>query len=353
MSKFVDQKYYGPEPKPLTELFPPSSEVYSKAFTWYAYTCDDDLKRKWTLEWLESKYTKKQLDLIAKQHISNVTAAVARMLKLGWTLPQSFIDNFNNKILTFLDKPDDKKEAPVVLVQERIKEKKYQVIADFEEQVDKFFETYTSNFEPYDYFNLNQISQVIANSVTEYYQKQLDELKAIKTDKDLIEAYSYLNKKQLKSYIEFMTLIVDDSVRWSSNKKKQTVRKPRKAKVEPASQQVSKMAFQTDFKDLKLVSIDPATIIGATSLWVYNTKTRHLTVYNSVDGGLKVKGTTIKNFNELLSIKKKLRKPSETINTVLTSGKVVLRNLMDTLTTTQTAMNGRINDQTILLRVLK
>jgi hypothetical protein len=90
------------------------------------------------------------------------------------------------------------------------------------------------------------------------------------------------------------------------------------------------------------------------SLWVYNTKTRKLGVYHADDaGGLSVKGSTILNFNESKSIQKKLRKPEQLIPEVLNGGKVFLRNVMDGIRAVDSKLTGRVNTDTILLKVTK
>ena len=103
-----------------------------------------------------------------------------------------------------------------------------------------------------------------------------------------------------------------------------------------------------------LKSIPPEKVIGANQLWVYNTKTKVLAVYHSDNAkGFTVKGSTLQNFDEKLSIGKRLRKPEKTLPTVLESGKIKLRKIMEELTTMQLNLTGRINDDTILLRVEK
>jgi hypothetical protein len=69
--------------------------------------------------------------------------------------------------------------------------------------------------------------------------------------------------------------------------------------------------------------------------------------------GLSVKGTTVIGIDSTASMKKTLRKPEASINTMLTSSKIQLKKFMDTLTTKPTEANGRINIDTILLRVIK
>jgi hypothetical protein len=103
---------------------------------------------------------------------------------------------------------------------------------------------------------------------------------------------------------------------------------------------------------LKLVSVSPTDIIGSTELWVYNTKSRKLGKYVSAEyQTLSVKGTSIINFNENLSICKTLRKPEEKLKEFKAAGKVQLRKFLDDINATDTKMNGRLNEETILLKV--
>jgi len=87
---------------------------------------------------------------------------------------------------------------------------------------------------------------------------------------------------------------------------------------------------------------------------VYNIKTRKLGVYQAADAaGLNVKGSSIQNFAESKSVSKKLRKPSVTIPEVLKGGKVALRNILNDIRAVESALTGRINNDTILLRTVK
>ena len=71
------------------------------------------------------------------------------------------------------------------------------------------------------------------------------------------------------------------------------------------------------------------------------------------DSGLAVKGSTLLNINEQETKSKKLRKPEVTVPEVMTAGKVPLRKVFDSLSTGFLKTNGRINKDTILLRVVK
>ena len=114
------------------------------------------------------------------------------------------------------------------------------------------------------------------------------------------------------------------------------------------------MKYLAEDKLLKIASIRPVDIIGGTELWVYNSRTRKLGRYVADDYAktLSVKGTTIIGHDETKSIQKTLRKPSEQLKQFMNLGKVHIRKYLDTVKTTETLMNGRINADTLLLKVL-
>ena len=125
-------------------------------------------------------------------------------------------------------------------------------------------------------------------------------------------------------------------------------------KVKTKDQVVSKLKFLVSFDELGLKSISPSDILGASQLWVYNTKTRKLGVYHAEHaGGLAVKGSAITDFVPSKSVQKILRKPAEKVPEVLKAGKLALRTFMDDIKTAETGLTGRINADTILLRIVK
>jgi hypothetical protein len=129
-------------------------------------------------------------------------------------------------------------------------------------------------------------------------------------------------------------------------------RKPRAKKVVPADKLIAKLKYKKSDEPLKLVSINPADIIGSKELWVYNTKTRKLGKYVASEyQELSVKGASITGFSEMLSIQKTLRKPVDQLKDFKAAGKVQLRKFLDDIKATDTKMNGRINEEIMLLKV--
>jgi hypothetical protein len=75
-------------------------------------------------------------------------------------------------------------------------------------------------------------------------------------------------------------------------------------------------------------------------------------VYNAENAkGLTVKGSTLQNFNAETSIGKRLRKPEVTIKELLEAGKIKLKKILSELSTKESLLTGRLNSDTIIVRV--
>jgi hypothetical protein len=175
----------------------------------------------------------------------------------------------------------------------------------------------------------------------------------------LKEGYAHLKKADIAKYrkaIEALNTELDFIIDQAK-----ATRKPRKPKVKSASKQVEKLKFCKADSKYSLASVDPAAIVGANELWVFNVKTRKLGKYiasnqdpkgmNRDGTGLSVKGTTIQGYDENLSVQKTLRKPPEQLKEFKAAGKVALRKFLDEIPTTDTKLNGRCNPDTVLLKV--
>ena len=120
------------------------------------------------------------------------------------------------------------------------------------------------------------------------------------------------------------------------------------------------MKFQVADGTLGIASITPTDVVYANEVWIYNTKSRKIGVYHASNkdpkalgregAGLMVKGTTLQNFDEKMSIQKTLRKPAEQIKNWTGNAKTKFNKAFDEVKTTPTKLNGRINDTTIILR---
>jgi hypothetical protein len=253
----------------------------------------------------------------------------------------------------------DDTPAPVVVVdrgpsiQDRLNEKISEIAGDLEGAID---EVVTSKFNtmpsPFAIMQ-DRAKGMHANKLVDIFKKRRSEFDDVLNtkDADVREGYSNFTKPQLKKMVAYCDTIITDAMKIAGEAK--VNRKPRKRKAKTPDQLVSKVQYCEKFDDLKLVSIKPKDMIGAMQLWVFNTKTRKLGVYHADDaGGFSVKGTTITNYTESKSISKTVRKPDQTLPEVLKAGKIALRNVLTGIATKESLLNGRINSDIVLLRVL-
>ena len=242
-------------------------------------------------------------------------------------------------------------------IQDRVREAAYKMTEEIEDAIDGF-QTDPDNFDPKAFKMLNllkgkEVKAAHARIIKTFYSRDLAELEELasgKGDEQLREAYSHRSKKQIKNLIAFYQEIMMACDMLAQEAK--VNRAPRKTKAVPKEKLIAKLKFKKTDEPLKLVSINPVDIIGASELWIFNIKTRKLGKYVATEfNTLNVKGTTITNFDEFKSIQKTIRKPEEKLKEFKAAGKVQLRKFLDDINATDTKMNGRINEETILLKV--
>ena len=247
------------------------------------------------------------------------------------------------------EKAKEKKNKKVVSIQERIQEHVYDFVAHIEGIVDDFIiNGYKLKYDFYFQLLNKGCKSVHARKLKEHYLDDYNAMVALynKEDDYLNEAWGHLKPKQISKMTDFYGVIVDDLERIIKNASAQ--RKPRKKKQVSVSKLIKGLKYQPEYPDLKLVSINPEKIVGASELWVYNTKKNRLGVYyaeNSVRG-LSIKGSTIQHFDNEISTQKKARKPQDVLNNLT---KRSLKKQLKEMTTKEKDVTGRINTQTILL----
>jgi hypothetical protein len=250
-----------------------------------------------------------------------------------------------------------KSSLPMVSIQDRVRETAYRMTEEIEDAIETFQKD-PETFDPKAFKMLNllkgkEVKAAHARIIKGLYASDLAELEELasgKADEQLREGYSHRSRKQIKNLIAFYQEIASACDMLAQEAK--VNRAPRKTKAVSKDKLVAKLKFMKSNEPLKLVSINPTDIIGASELWIYNTKTRKLGRYVASEfNTLNVKGTTVTNFDEFKSVQKTLRKPEEKLKEFKAAGKVQLRKFLDDINATDTKMNGRLNEETILLKV--
>jgi hypothetical protein len=366
MAKFIPKVV--PEPTWEKRTEPCKQYDLIHAFQWYNHNKESRDARKYLIEYLVKNNEITPLQKQAADYLNNswniVDGWLARCLSRGAWIPDTTFNNFKERMNAFRGRLDAivaekglgaavvADTSNVISIQERVQSKVDYFIMELEGKFDDVWhEQSGEEFVPYTWMVENEVKPMHASKIAEYFKKRTADWIEIIESKDEYVKESYPRpRKEMIEGAKFFGLIATDAEKLASNKS--AARKPRKKKPISFEKKIKNLKFKKDDIDNKLVSIDPVKIIGAEKLWIYNTKTRRLGVYVAADAaGLDVKGSAIQNYKYGESVSKTLRKPKDVLSRVLDGGKVVLRKVMGEINSKPVELNGRINKDTILLRV--
>jgi len=298
----------------------------------------------------------------------------ATIIVEGGELPEDMEASFKNKIDELLvkavalkserkieaaEKAKTTNTGPVLTVQDRMRIQAETLGAVFDQWVDDLM-----------YGRVKTVSKVTMNPtktmqaagfkagqarwIKKFYEPELLQIKDVLSDKDkeLTEAYSHVSKSALVRVQKLLNNIVAEAavVETVSNAQ----RKTRKKKAPSTEKLIAKLKYCVSAPELGIASVSPSGIIGASEIWIYNKKYRKLGKYVAQDAaGLTVKGTSIKDFNTSLSIQKTIRKPEQQLKDFMKSGKVKLRKFLSDIKAVDYKLNGRINNDVVILKIFK
>jgi len=265
-------------------------------------------------------------------------------------------------------------------IQERMREACIVMADDIENFVNTYLTEYDEklmkDFEPVKILRRENCKAGHARLIKTWYQGERDEIydlvnfptsaklkKMSEHEQDMYaqlkEGYDHLTPKQAKTLLEMYQRIVDACDIISVESKAQ--RKPRKAKLKSADQLVKKLNYKLSDSNYGIASVPPEKIIGANIALVFNCKNRKIGLYyaSNVDplklgrdgSGLSVKGTTLQGYNEEKSVQRTVRKTDEFLPMIKKTTKSKTEKLFATLKTTETKLNGRFNNETVILAV--
>ena len=354
------------------------SRHFRVAMEYYRMEGDSKSYKPAVLKWMTTNgYSDKDVRAVKKSkdwRVSPTMGAIAHCLNRGMTAVRADFNNgkssavwLGNAIAKLVEEgrydveevestvsPAEKSAQPTI--QERLRDVAVRMTEELEDAYTSFQED-PDSFNPKAFKVLNllkgkQAKAAHARIIKDFYAKDLAEIEEALLGKDeqLKEAYSHRTKAQLKKLLEFLKEI--DGACTMLMQEAKVNKKPRATKAKPKEKIVEKLKYQKSDETMKLVSVNPADIVGAKELWVFNTKTRKLGKYVASEfNDLSVKGTGITGFSEMLSVQKTLRKPAEQLKEFKAAGKVALRKFLEDIKSVDIKLNGRINEDTILLKV--
>jgi hypothetical protein len=370
---FTDEKYTGREPVWDTERAAAMSQdefdhFLRKSFFYYNYYYTQKDCKKHVVKWMqENNYSKADVSRFIRspdRAIPMTACGLVMAARQGMPIREKELTYLRERLHEAVNSDDLEPEVVTVdnptvqavrapTIQDRLNEKTAEHLAHFEGLYDEVLAGETIKPDAFNYLTANTVPQSQIGKFEHLFTVRKGELLVAqeRRDEQVEEAYKHYKAADFKRHHAFLDQLLSDLDQYRSvkkaTKKARVKRAPNKEKV------VSKLKYMKEEKTLKLVSINPVDIVGAQELWAYNTKTRKLYKYvaDTLQGPLGVKGTSLTGFDPVKSVGKTLRKPDEKLKEFAKATKVQLRKFLEDIKATETVGNGRMNSDTVLLKV--
>ena len=337
----------------------------SKAFSWYNYFYGKKDARDMIVNYLEQHNRKADVRLlkgVPDSAIRLTTGWLCRMSLVGLELEDREKIKLNSMLQEILaTKQDEEVEpteadaVPKITIQDRLREK----VRDCAGELDGLFDEFiaggaklNADYKPIMLIRSMNVVPQMVSMIADIWKRKLVEFEALQEGKDaqLVEAYSNLNKVQIRNVIKFCELVISDCGAYVQIKKVE--RKPRKVKAVPPEKRAAKFKHIVEFAELKLKGLPAASLVDKSEAWLYDTKKRKLIhlVADSHAQAFTVKSNSIIGFSTVDTQQKTLRKPADSLKAITTAGKPAARKVFKELSTTETPWNGRGTENLIILK---
>ena len=276
-------------------------------------------------------------------------------------IAKDFLNNLFDKMIPLIEKGkviyEEKQKAnnvvsisPAVKLMRKINNTIMQELLDLE---DKWIDGDDATINIYDRFKYHGLTNTAISHVKPMIEGWLLDYEDAyhKRCEQAVEGYSHLKRSTLNHRIKVCKAMLEDLERIRSATK--ATRNVKVKRPKSVDKQVARVQYKKEDNDYKIVSINPIQIPTKTRLYAFNTKSKMIIEYvtESVNG-FEISGSTIKNFSKGSSRTICLRKPLDFLPIVLQKTPKQIDAAWQTLKTKTKVPNGRINKDTILLRVL-
>lgn len=400
LPKFADEKYTGPEPD-WTDADRMSAQLYynerNRTTYYYNYYFTPKEGKPWVIDWMKNNgYSKEQISAVRNvpdAYIEMSLCSYCRALTRGMPINHKGVSDYiktlagvsskalldadvyvKNKLETVIEmglaRKEEKKEAEEQKnvfrpnIQQLLREKAVEMAEEIDQFVDDFdYKSATlKKFDPLKLLRKVEAKGNHAKHIKSFYQSEFEEYDELlnppkrmseekKADyEQLKEGYNHLKKAEIKAAYQMYQSILDACDMLVQESK--VNRTPRKKKPVSKEKLVAKVKYCQQDAATKSVSQKPIEVLDAAAVMVYNVKTRKLGIYYPAEyQTLSFKGTTLIGFDEKKSVQKTMRKPAEQVPQFKKIGKRSLQKEFESVKSVETKMNGRFNEQTLILRV--
>ncbi len=371
----IDQIKMGPEPfwdEGECPTDPSERKLqWSQAAHWYNYFFKAKDFAPYVVRYAKEVHNYDKKDIKALKSVEDwrlyhYCGPVARLHYRGWVHEESIHQDMKVKLdelkLMGAENSENKKEEqrsapPPISIAERTRRKMMDTVFAVWDDVivEGWFEKdFKQTIDVYTLFKENSLKGNAIEPFRRAIQSTYDEVSDAlnKKCKQAVEAYAHVTVANKKKMIKQMDTIFSDLDKLKLSFK--ATRTTKTTKRKSTDDQVKNLKYMTESSEYKITSINPVTIPGKETLFIFNTKNRTLYQYvTTATAGFEIGGTSIKNFDTKLSKCTRLRKPDDILPLILTkTPKQIQTQVWKKVTTKINPCNGRVNADCVLLRVL-
>lgn len=352
--------------EPTWDVQPTDNRIsrMSKAFGWYNYFYGKKDARDMIVNYLETHGRKNDVRLlrgVSDSAIRLTTGWLCRMSMVGLELTaqeQTKLELLLKEILASKQEAQEETaepEVPRITIQDRLREKVSECAGELDGLFDEFLASgakMSADYKPIMTIRGMNVAPQMVSVLSGIWQKKQAEFEAAIAGKDpqLVEAYSYLTKVQLRNVLKFCETVINDCGAYVQIKKVE--RKPRKTREVPPEKKAAKFKHIMEFAELKLKGLPAASLVDKNEAWLYDTKKRKLihVVADEYAKVFTVKNNSVIGFSTVETQQKTVRKPADVLKALGAAGKPAARKIYKDLTTTETPFNGRGTENLIILK---
>lgn len=353
----------------------------AKALSWYSYIFNPKTGYQIVLDWVKKncELTEEELSAFSRGYPSTFLSThygLIRMIDSGWEATEYEINSIKTAVAktvkagqrgVIVDEPaeteEDQTRGMVMVTKPKIDpldERVKQLLTELDSIEDEWSKNNTVNLrrveliQLMDRFGAKNVTGI--NGILGWVNARVEEYRgaADGTDCELVEGYDTRSKEWLKAVVAQLDEM-KVALTTIQNQPKQ-IRRPRQIRQAKGfsvkSVPVSRVKYQKVDPELNVSSVDPSKLNGATTVWLLNTRYRFFTVLVAAQkGGLSVSGTTIDGYDPEKSLRKVTRDMKNMLGVVMGNTTKIAINHMNLLKTKPIDPNGRLNENTLILKV--
>ena len=330
--------------------------------SWYHQNYTGEEGRAWLVDYCE-KYLPTLVNKAKEGKLYYVQpCAYARLVLRGAQLPQetlAWLKNFisNMEVPEIKKNVDTRVQMAQVAKKARSEERTDQFdnfMEEFELEYDTLIKGGRSQLDVFKSFQNFNPTGVKVREFIKVAKLRLKDIKdSLKKGSDLAEAYDGFPRMRIRAFETFYITCIEGAERYIKGGTTKKQRKPRAKKYVPVERKIASVQLGAGSL-FGIKTLSPESVLDATAVVVYNNKYNQMSLLVAEKDKLTIKGTTIQGISETNSIRKRIKKPQETLAKVskaINTNAVI--NIFNAIKNQPSAVTGRLNEDTYLIKVFK